>query len=248
MRLTGNFQLKGSILISFFLMYFVVTSSGQNKTLEDQEDLKRYIDQIYGSDDLLINGPIYVPQHGLAAGHPYFEIVDWVYGSLFIKGHIYDDVKLKYNIELDEFILFIKDRQDRKKYIVLNHHFIDSVYMGKYVFVNTDVLPEVEKDLGYAELVYDRNFIFLIKYTRDFKTEYSDSKPYGEYTEQKATHYICESGKLVKISGKKAFLAYFESEKKEIKKYLKKNNIKYKKANSGELYNLLNYCNAIRNK
>jgi len=229
-------------------MCLILVSNGQNKILEDQEDLKNYIDQIYGSDDMLVNGRIYVPQHGLAEGHPYFEVVDWVFGNLFIKGVLYEDVKLKYDIELDEFILFIKDKQDRKNYIVLNHHYVDSVYMGKYVFVNTDVLPEIEKDLGYAELVYDRDFIFLIKYTRDFKKEYSDSKPYGEYAEQKATRYICESGELVKISSKKAFLAYFEPDKKEIKKYLKKNNIKYKKANSGELYHLLNYCNAIRNE
>jgi hypothetical protein len=214
--------------------------------LEDKESLVAYTDSDYGSDDMLINGRIYVPLHSLAEGHPYFQTIDWILGHVFVRGKTFEDVKLKFDIELDEFILYIEDKYGRKNYLVLNHHYVDSVAMGKYLFVNTATLPEVGRDIGYAERVYNSDLIFLVKYNKDFKKQYSESKPYGEYSKQNSDRYIAERGRLVKVTTRNSFLNYFEAHKKELKRYMKKQKINYKKANSGELHNLLNYCHALR--
>ena len=184
--------------------------------------------------------------HSLAEGHPYFETVDWIIGHVFVRGNKFEGVKLKFDIELDEFILYIEDKYQRKNYLVLNHHYVDSVAMGKYLFVNTGILPEIGRDIGYAERVYNSDLIFLVKYTKDFKKQYSESKPYGEYSKQNSDRYIAERGQLTKVTTRSSFLKYFEAYKKELKRYMKKQKINYKKANSGELYNLLNHCHALR--
>lgn len=211
------------------------------------EQLLSYVNTVYGSDDMLVSGRFYVPMHSLAEGHPYFNIEDWVIGKVFIKGTGFSDVNLKYDIELDEFVLF-NESQDRKNYIVLNKHYVDSVTMGRFVFVNTTSLPEIGEDIGYAELVYDRDFLFLVKYKKDFKKEYSESKPYGEYNRQTNNRYLFENKTLVKLNTRKSLLAYFAGEKRDIKRYMKRNNIRYKKANSGELFNLLSFCSDVRQK
>lgn len=244
-RYTINKRISLSIIYSLFL-FLGATAQNKDQVISSSTELVSYSNDIYGSDDKLVNGRIYVPMHSLAEGHPYFEVENWVNGDIFIKGSRYNELKLKYDIELDEFILFVKDKQNRKNYIVLNQHYIDSVQMGKYFFINTGVLPEIGEDIGYAELVFRKDFFFLVKYHKDFKKEFSESKPYGEYNRQTSNRYISESGELVKINTKKALLTYFEAQKKEIKRFMKKNNIKYKKANSGELYNLLRYCHEAR--
>ena len=216
--------------------------------LNSHEKLLDYADQVYGSNDLLVNGRIYVPMHSLAEGHPYFEIKDWILGDVYTKGNKFEQLKLKYDIELDEFILFFIDKENHNNYIVLNKHYVDSVYVGKFLFVNTAVIPEISENLGYCELVYNKQLSFLVKYKKDFKKEYSETKPHGEYSKINANRYITESGILTKVNTKKTLLRYFEPYKKEIKKYLKKNKINYKKANSGELNTLINYCNEVRKK
>lgn len=249
-RFTGSLHYKRLFFTFLFLLLLILGSFGQvsNTDLGTRDEILTHTNKVYGSDDILINGRIYVPLHSLAEGHPYFETLEWVHGDLFIKGNHYVNVKLKYDIELDEFILSIKDKQERKNYIVLNRHYVDTVYMGKYVFVNTKELQQINQNIGYAELVFEKDFIFLIKYSKDFKKEYSESKPYGEYNKVVANRFISESGDLIKLNTKKSFLDYFESNKKEIKKYMKKNKIKYRKAKSGELNKLLNHCHEVRNK
>jgi hypothetical protein len=240
------------LLGAFFAFLWIVQNSlsaqDSRVFLKDSKDLLAYIEERYGADDLLMNGSIYVPLHSLAIGHPYFEVHDWVLSTLYVKRHRFDQVKLKYDIELDEFVLFILDKQERKNYLLLNRHYVDSVRMGKYVFVNADNIPGIPEKFGYLENVYDRQFYFFVTHHKDFKKEFSESKPHGEYSEQTSTRYILDDGRLTKVNSKKAFLSYFEPYKSELKSYLRKNKIKYKKANSGQLYNLLIYCEGIQSK
>lgn len=237
----------GFLLFIFYLsIYCSMGQEASTGVLRSQEDLLKYTNEIYGSDDRLINGRIYVPLHSLAEGHPYFQSIDWVFSDLYIKGNSYPGVQVKYDIELDEFILFIRDKFDRKNYIVLNRHYVDSVQIGKFLFVNTQFLPDFVEDIGYVEMVYRKDFYFVVKYDKDFKKEFSESKPYGEYNQPTNDKYINESGVLTKLNTKKALYSYFEPQKKEVKRFMKKNKIKYKKANSGELFNLIQYCDDLR--
>jgi hypothetical protein len=244
-RKSNKTSLKGILfsLVLFFSFCQIIHAQEQHILLENEKDILNYMDTVYGADDLLINGRIYVPQHGLAFGHPYFETSDWIPGSVFIKGQNYHTVKLKYDLELDEFVLFIVDNRENKNYIVLNRHFVDSVHLGKYRFVNASILKQTKLGPGYVEMVYDKDIYFFINHSKNFKNAFSESKPYGEYADMKSVNYIIREDRLTKLPTKKSFLDYFENNKKEIQKYLKKNRIKYKKANSGELYRLLTYIN-----
>jgi hypothetical protein len=238
-----------SLLFAFpLLAQNTLTAQESRVFLEDSKGLIAYTEERYGADDLLMNGPIYVPLHSLAIGHPYFEVYDWIQSTVYVKGHRFDQVKLKYDIELDEFVLFILDKQERKNYLLLNRHYVDSVIMKKYVFANAGVIEGIPEKFGYIEQVYDRQFYFFVTHHKDFKKEYSESKPHGEYSEQTSTRYILEKGRLTKVNSKKALLSYFEPHKRELKSYLRKNKIKYKKANSGQLYHLMMYREGLQSK
>ncbi len=230
-------------LLSFFL--YGLHGQDESRLLDGRDELLEYAGAVYGSDDMLINGRIYVPQHTLAEGHPYFETADWVLGNVFVRGHEFEDNKLKYDIELDEFVLYIEDKYQRKNYLVLNHHYVDSVRLGKYLFVNTAIYPPIATDLGYTELVYDEGLVFVVKYKKDFKKQYSESKPYGEYGKQYADRYIVMDGNIHKVTSKRAFLNFFENEKREIRRYMKKQKINYNKAGSGTLKSLVAHCHEI---
>ena len=156
------------ILIVFITSQHICNSQQEYKLISDKAELLEYAEDVCGSDDRLINGRIYVPLHSLAEGHPYFGSKDWVSGTIYIKGKRYDEVQIKYDIELDEIVLFIEDNYKRKNYIVLNRHYVDSVQIGNYQFINTIVVPQVDKKIGYAESVYNSGFLFLVKYEKSF--------------------------------------------------------------------------------
>jgi hypothetical protein len=114
--------------------------------------------------------------------------------------------------------------------------------------VNAEIIEGIPSKFGYVEEVYDRAFYFFVTHHKDFKKEFSESKPHGEYSDQISTRYILEEGQLIKVNSKKAFLSYFDPHKRELKSYFRKNKIRYKKANSGQLYNVLIYCESLQSK
>jgi hypothetical protein len=47
------------------------------------------------------------------------------------------------------------------------------------------------------------------------------------------------------MSAKSALLSYFDQHKKEIKRFMSRNKIKYSKASTDQLYMLMQYCDSL---
>lgn len=221
----------------------IIVGQTENLIHEQISDILKIANQVCGPDEMLENGRLYTPDHPKARGNPYLEGTDWMIVKLFIKGDEFNDVKIKYNVHLEQLILK-KEINDQESHIpiLLNNNFIDSFDKEGRHFINLIGMPFNNELSGFAELIYNGQLIFIVKHTKEFLKRYSQSNAYGAYSKLYSTYYVYENGKLIRLGKKGSLLKYFEPIQKEVKNFIRQQNIKYKKATNAQLYELIKFC------
>lgn len=234
-------------LLPFIFICNTILLGQDTNTIQQQiSDVLSNANQVYGPDEMLENGRLYVPDHPKAQGNPYLIDTEWMFTKLIVAGDIFDDVQIKYNVNHEQIILKKGNlKQESHIPIILNNNFIDSFNAGDQYFVNLKSMPFIDELSGFGELIYKGRIIFFIKYHKEFLTQYSQSNQYGAYSKLNSDYYLLDNEKLTPLNTKGAFLKYFEPHKKVIKKYIRQNKIRYNKATSSQLYELIKYCDEI---
>ena len=251
-----------SILFILITFYFL-NAFGQNS--KHNKEIIQYFDSIYGADNLLINGRIFMYPNYRAKGNPFFFGKDLKLCDIYINNRKFSNLFTNYNIVEDKLILSCKINNNNIN-IELNNHLIDSFYISYFVFIKiinqnpvtfSSNIPNTFgsskkiiftkkfikiKNLGYFENIYEGNYQLLRKYIKSFSDKVSQEHSHGAYTGQKTILYIHRDGEFIDVSNKRKFIKTFSKYKKEIKKFLKENKIKYKDANNIELIKLMNFC------
>lgn len=230
-------------LVLLLLIFISYPLKGQTEIAIDE--LKSYSSNLYGTNDLLVNGWKYYPEHFNADGNPYFMDLDWAMGSVNTKGEVFNNVELLYNIQMDELILKQILKNGEPAFVMLNKDFIQSFTLGTHFFIPASKIKSNFPLSGFVEELYSGDFRFLIKHQKNFVSNYSANTPNGSISRQISNYYLLQAGSLQKISSKKALLKYFPESKKEIKSFLKKQKINFRKANSDQLKQLMDFCDEL---
>lgn len=207
------------------------------------DDPFEWAEKYYGTSDLIVNGSMYIVENPGADGTPLFGSGEWFNNTrIYIKGNEFKDEALQYNLEFDFFIL--KKTLPRGEIINLkfNNLVIDSVRLNEHLFVNSKNIQGFNRDYGFVELIYFEKAVFFIKHNKEFLANYSEQKKYGEYSKQEQKKYLLDNNQVIQLNSKRSFLKHFESIKPEVKKFMKKQNIRYKKASANQLRQLLKFC------
>ena len=215
------------------------------QTKQVEKELLKKAEIVYGLDDRLVNGLVYKDKHPKATKHPYFLNDSWKKGVIFINDNVYKNLSLNYNIESEQIILnqFFSDRKSVK--ILLNNNVIDSVLLTDRLFINSKHIKAKEFE-GFYELVYRGNFTAYRKHTKGFHERHTTFDPHGTYSNTESVLYLInKKGEGKKIKGKGSLLNSFSKYKRQIKKYIKKNQIIFNKISKNQLINLLQYCDGI---
>lgn len=231
--------------IVFILVQVFNTRQISAQDLSNKESqVSDFANFLYRSDDRLLNGKYYKPSHFFAEGHPYFMDNEWQNATLYIKGITYENVLLKYNIEDD--VIIIKAVYDGKiaKDILLHNKFIDSLAIGTHLFHNTANF-EMSENIGFAELIYKGGLTAYVKHSIQFKDELSERIKNGLYLDPKKRLYLSSDSLLYSISTKKDLFDFFPERKKDLKAFLRKNKIRFRKANTYQLVNLIRFCDQL---
>lgn len=236
------------LLTLFFNISVILLSSTVCSQTKDQNNayrLSKYALEKYGTNDFLVNGWKYYPDHFNAIGNPNFNNMDWSDGTLTMRGETFENNLLVYNIQMDEVALMIKLKNSSTAFVMLNKDFVESFSIGEYQFINSsEIVPEIELK-GYIEILYTGNFIFIIKHHKNYVANFTSTTPNGSISKQVSTNYILKDGVLHKINSKKTLINYFEVHKKQIKKFMKQHKIRFKQASNDQLKQLMNYCDAL---
>ena len=251
-RGTRRCLFKNHFLILIFLLLlagFIPCSAQQKKqsTSDGQTDILDLSLRFYGSDDLLVSGSVYIPSNPLIDNHPYFDREDWYESTIFIEGRKFDHQKIKYNLPSRKMILNAVLKEGATVKIVLNSWKIDSLFLGDHLFINSHHLFLPESDTSFYELICRNGFVFISGYHKEFIHKYTVSAPYGLWSTQTASHYIF-TDQWNPVPSKRSLLACFPSGKEEIRRYMHKNHIRFRKATSDQLKLLLAHCSPYYQK
>jgi hypothetical protein len=220
------------LFIIFFLLYFSICFT---QIIEKQNE------SILNKSDLLVNGRFYNEDLPNADGHPYLGSNDWIKSWISVEGVVFKNVDLKLDILSDKLILKSPDVVNNA-IIELNPELIDSFKLGDKIFIQNRFN---KIDLKYIELVYSRSIEFYKVYKKEFIEQYNSATPHGKISKPGVSRYIFIDGVINKVNSKTSFLDNFPGKKKEIKKYLKNNDVKYRSASNVELRQLIMFCESL---
>lgn len=231
-------------LITFLLVFISLNLFSQSNT----EDIYNYTSEVYGIDDILVNGSKYRTLHPVAYGNPFFADGTFSKGNLSLKGRDFQNVLLKFDIEQQKVILKAFPDSANFKVIVLNDNYIKSFTLHERYFVNiSDILETTTVD-GFYELVYKGGFVFARSYKKGFVAVYSSKYPNGKYSKTKRESFIFRENLKHRIKKKKDLYELFPQQKGLIKKFMKDNKIKLHKASNQNLNILMQYCDEVSAK
>ncbi len=228
--------------ILFSLCWGVVTACCQESPLSSVRSLA---DSLYGLNDLLVNGTQYLPSHPRAAGYPFFPDQAFSGGVVFVKGERFEGLRINYDAEGDRLLLDVSASMPWIRYLALNDLLADSFMLDRRVFVHVRTLQALPGGAVYLEKLYEGRFVLLARHQKKFKAEFNQWKPYGEYITYPARLLLLRDGVFQEVARKKQWLDMFPAHRKEVKKFLRKQNINFRKATTGQLKQIAAYCNEL---
>ncbi|MFW5821353.1 MAG: hypothetical protein ACOCWA_08685 [Bacteroidota bacterium] len=193
-------------------------------------------------DPALYNGSIYNYGSANILGHPFLHSRDFSRGSVIIDGIHYKNLLLNYDI-FNQKIVFQFEDDKSTGFISIPKEVISSFMIDNRNFT---ILHKSNWDHTIYEKIDSKDLSLLIKWIKRVKVSVKDEIHDFEYTPANRTMYLLDSGKMKKLRRKKDFIKSFDENKKsDIKKFMRKNRIRFRSANSEELTRLLKYSNAL---
>lgn len=239
-RMAFYFLRKTLLVIScmFSLAAVAQKKSNYSKLMEEAN-------AAYGTSDILYVGQMYAPEHKYAKGYPFFLNNSFLATSVYMRNNIFTDVKAQYDIETDKLILGHPENLGEIVRIVTQLNSIDSFLLAGHLFVNIAFYDTSGKIKGYYELIRGHKKNFFVKYRKKFVDSYNDLNPAGFYTKEEISIYKFDGNIFLQMSSKKIFLEQFGEHKKQVRKYMRTNSIRFRKLTPGKIQSLMQYSNAL---
>lgn len=171
----------------------------------------------------IYNGRIWKNTYSRIRGDAYFLTGEFMNGTVVFNDKSYYNLKIKYDIFLDEVILYINP----KTIIILNKEMTDRFSFehegNKYNIVNLgrDTSGMVD---GYVNLLYDGPTSFYVKYIKKIEP-LAEERRYDRFSEMHRM-YLRQDSLLVNFSSKQGLFRILGNRKDELKDFIKKNRLK----------------------
>lgn len=180
----------------------------------------------------LYNGQQYYVYDSQSEEHPFFLSREWVTGSVFYDGQLFDSIPLLYDIVKDQLVVrYTKSfgnvsLQSEK----VGHFHLSGGELAGHNFIRLEAGQGagVGMRTGFYDLIYDGPSNVLSRRTKTRQQTLSDTKviigfPYKEM------FYLYAQGEYHAVATKKTVLSYLADQKRPLNKYLKDQKIKFRK-------------------
>jgi len=226
--------LRTALITCFCIAMTTVFSQGKT---ENQ-------DIIYGYDPLLYNGRVYAffPKPG-TAGTPFIFPDFDTKSSVTLRGVTYTHLNLNYDLYNQQLILKYKTLSGSPALIELSLAWLESFEIKGLHFeivTSFDTTKRIFQVLGAGPC--------QIRYSL-FKALLPDSRTSSRnyiFTDTEKERFIFSGDKMTRYKNNRSFVAAFSPANQEaIRKFMRKNKIKVKRANDYKMTELINFCNSL---
>lgn len=206
--------------------------------------LSLYFDEVYGADERLVSGPFYYgAMRGSIQGHPYYINEDWKTGSVEIGDIRFENLMLKYDILIKQFILKYITSNSATFQVGLRSGNITRITMGSHTFIpfpgNKDSTA-----VPFAELMSDGEIKYLITRTKYLVLTNGSGMTDYIYKEN-IRQFLYTDGQLMPFRGKATLLKLYPELKTELKQYARKNHLQLGMKKYNYRAQWIDHCNYL---
>jgi len=192
-------------------------------------------------DPYLYSGIKYFPEHFFARGFPFWKEEKPMMADMVISGRLYQNLKIRFNLYSQEFILEYPGRFGGLQQIVLNRLIIDSVFTNDVLFIKNKYSDIKEY---FLQVIYEDEISCYFTRKKNYQFDNSGVETGHEYSNEIVISYLVKEGKAYVFTNNASFLKIFPADKRiSIRQFLKENRIKVKRKIQTDMVRLFTYCN-----
>lgn len=186
-----------------------------------------------GNLKTIINGKTWVPKTSIASGEQFFlERMD-LKGSFLFKGIRFNDIQFSYDISTEKIITAIETLDKTKRNIIVNPFFLEGFTITEspyeFDFLRGDLVhPKLDPN-SYYQVVKFHNIQYVVR-RKKHKILKSDSSGKFKYVIANSL-FIIKNTELITINNKSDILKLYPLRKKEMKRFIRSNDLKIKTKN-----------------
>lgn len=192
-----------------------------------EKAINMYFD--YMDDQLSVfNGWEYKDYDRFIEGDQFFLTNEAVEGSVTYDGVTYPNLQIRYDIANDVVVLrhpsqsgYISDVQ-----IPGNRISSFSILEHDFIRIESDSITDTNLSSGFYDLIHDSEYKVLAKRIKSLVESAGISNVEKEFI-YKERFYVFKDGEYYPIRGRRSFLKIFPERKKEIRRFMRRNNLRF---------------------
>jgi hypothetical protein len=206
---------------------------GQVVSPEAPKTYPELVDRAYGQDQELVNGLQYFNHHPRSLGNPYLLDGFVRQGWVSIRGVLYNNVWLRYDIYKQQVEVEYRTLNGADNQVVLVGDRVDHFQMGEHFFRNLSLEGREEQ---FYQLIGADRMICYISWEKKLVPISGDSRFIEKYTNPKRSYLLELDGEINEFKSKSEFVKLFpEARRKEMKKLVRQNNMQFRIASQAQL-------------
>ena len=231
-----NFDVRKAIFLAmFYIPVMHLPLLGQGSASDPLSGYIELVNRAFGQDQELVNGKQYYNRHSRSMGHPYL-LEGWAHqGSVTLRGKVYKNIWLKYDIESQQVEVEYSTMNGGDNQVILVNDRVDEFYIGDYYFRHMKLEPELSQ-IQFYQVLGGGPLVWYIRWEKKLVPISGDSRFIEEFTQPKR-HYLVEvGGNLYEFKGDKSFIRLFPKEiQKEMKRLIRSNHLQIRSASVEQL-------------
>lgn len=205
--------------------------------------MARHFDQLYRADSRLISGDFYQDLSPRSTtGHPFYDLRDWVPGSVRIDSIIFDSLMLRYDICNNKLVCNTLGITNANLPITLNLNRINRFCLGSKVFIPFPV-PDQNGHVRFCELLTDGKISLVLLQSKQLKVPVGGNTSFNY--ENSASLKLLLNDEIIDYHGRKTLYRLFPELKEPVRTFIQSEKLNLRRKNTGNHSLLVNYCNSL---
>jgi hypothetical protein len=233
-----------------FIVYFLVLMYSQVQAVNapagnpDSTDIFTYVQQEYGSDQVLMNG--FYPEDYVmdALGHPFLMDKIFYPGYIVLHDQKFNGVFLKYNIFDQNVIVSQTGTEDASLQVIPPNKFISEFKIGDKVFRKMAMDSAGER---FFQVVYDGKMKCLFSFSKlRYESYHVNKNSSFKFTKEHKKSWLLTDRGFFRFNSLRSFLKYFPSNAKSgIKDFCRREKLKLSKSSDQQMAKLMEFVEDI---
>ncbi|MCF0053066.1 hypothetical protein MUK70_20135 [Dyadobacter chenwenxiniae] len=217
-------------LVIFFFLGLTFMSFGQEVAASGPSKETAFPIALYkaatSQSQNLYNGRQYYVYDNRSEEHQFFEFRKWHNGVLMYDGQRFDSIPMLYDIFKDEVII----KHFNGDHILLQSEKIDYFYVDNHTFERLEAGKHINEQMrtGFYDVLYNGKTRTIVRRVKQRQEKIVDKMVIALYP-QKNNIFVKKGDRYYGVGSKKSALNLFPEYKRELRKVLKDQKIKFRK-------------------